>query len=214
MINSMLMWVIVAAPDGGEPSFSIAKMMAIIVSAIFINNYVLSRFLGICPFLGVSKQLDSAVGMGAAVVFVMVLATLGSWLVYHNLLVPHGMEYLRTITFIIIIASLVQLVEMILQKFSPALYDALGIFLPLITTNCAILGVAVLNIDDKFTLGYSLINSVAAGIGFTLALVLMAGIRERMETADVPEALKGLPLAFLIAGAMSIAFLGFAGLGG
>lgn len=214
MINSMLMWVIVAAPDGGEPSFSIAKMMAIIVSAIFINNYVLSRFLGICPFLGVSKQLDSAVGMGAAVVFVMVLATLGSWLVYHNLLAPHGMEYLRTITFIIIIASLVQLVEMILQKFSPALYDALGIFLPLITTNCAILGVAVLNIDDKFSLGYSLINSVAAGIGFTLALVLMAGLRERMETANVPEALKGLPLAFLIAGAMSIAFLGFAGLGG
>ncbi|MCD4706284.1 MAG: electron transport complex protein RnfA [Candidatus Sabulitectum sp.] len=189
-------------------------MMAIIVSAIFINNYVLSRFLGICPFLGVSKQLDSAVGMGAAVVFVMVLATLGSWLVYHNVLVPNGMEYLRTITFIIIIASLVQLVEMILQKFSPALYDALGIFLPLITTNCAILGVAVLNIDDKYSLGYSLINSVAAGIGFTLALVLMAGLRERMETANVPEALKGLPLAFLIAGAMSIAFLGFAGLGG
>lgn len=214
MINSMLMWVIVATPDGGEPSFSIAKMMAIIVSAIFINNYVLSRFLGICPFLGVSKQLDSAVGMGAAVVFVMVLATLGSWLVYHNVLVPNGMEYLRTITFIIIIASLVQLVEMILQKFSPALYDALGIFLPLITTNCAILGVAVLNIDDKYSLGYSLINSVAAGIGFTLALVLMAGLRERMETANVPEALKGLPLAFLIAGAMSIAFLGFAGLGG
>lgn len=214
MMNSMLISFVMAAPDGGEPSFSIAKMMAIIVSAIFINNYVLSRFLGICPFLGVSKQLDSAVGMGAAVVFVMVLATLGSWLVYHHILVPHGMEYLRTITFIIIIASLVQLVEMILQKFSPALYDALGIFLPLITTNCAILGVAVLNIDDKFSLGYSLINSVAAGIGFTLALVLMAGLRERMETANVPEALRGLPLAFLIAGAMSIAFLGFAGLGG
>lgn len=214
MMNSMLMSMIISAPDGGEPSFSIAKMMAIIVSAIFINNYVLSRFLGICPFLGVSKQLDSAVGMGAAVVFVMVLATLGSWLVYHYALVPYGMGYLRTISFIIIIASLVQLVEMILQKFSPALYDALGIFLPLITTNCAILGVAVLNIDDKFSLGYSLINSVAAGIGFTLALVLMAGLRERMEMANVPEALKGLPLAFLIAGAMSIAFLGFAGLGG
>ncbi len=214
MMNAMLMSLVIAAPDGGEPSFSIAKMMAIIVSAIFINNYVLSRFLGICPFLGVSKQLDSAVGMGAAVVFVMVLATLGSWLVFHHILVPHGMEYLRTITFIIIIASLVQLVEMILQKFSPALYDALGIFLPLITTNCAILGVAVLNIDDKFSLGYSLVNSVAAGIGFTLALVLMAGLRERMETANVPEALRGLPLAFLIAGAMSIAFLGFAGLGG
>ncbi len=214
MTPAMLMSMLIAAPDGGEPSFSIAKMMAIIVSAIFINNYVLSRFLGICPFLGVSKQLDSAVGMGAAVVFVMVLATLGSWLVYNNILVPNGLEYLRTISFIIIIASLVQLVELILQKFSPALYDALGIFLPLITTNCAILGVAVLNIDDKFSLGYSLINSVAAGIGFTLALVLMAGLRERMETANVPESLKGLPIAFLIAGAMSIAFLGFAGLGG
>ena len=214
MTPAMLMSMLIAAPDSGEPSFSIAKMMAIIVSAIFINNYVLSRFLGICPFLGVSKQLDSAVGMGAAVVFVMVLATLGSWLVYNNILVPNGLEYLRTISFIIIIASLVQLVELILQKFSPALYDALGIFLPLITTNCAILGVAVLNIDDKFSLGYSLINSVAAGIGFTLALVLMAGLRERMETANVPESLKGLPIAFLIAGAMSIAFLGFAGLGG
>lgn len=214
MTPAMIMSMVIAAPDGGEPSFSIAKMMAIIVSAIFINNYVLSRFLGICPFLGVSKQLDSAVGMGAAVVFVMVLATLGSWIVYNNILVPNGLEYLRTISFIIIIASLVQLVEMILQKFSPALYDALGIFLPLITTNCAILGVAVLNIDEKFSLGYSLINSVAAGIGFTLALVLMAGLRERMETANVPESLKGLPIAFLIAGAMSIAFLGFAGLGG
>ncbi|PIE51690.1 electron transport complex subunit RsxA [Candidatus Fermentibacteria bacterium] len=189
-------------------------MMAIILSAIFVNNFVLMRFLGICPFLGVSRQLDSAVGMGAAVIFVMVLATLGSWLVYHNVLMPYNMVYLRTISFIIIIASLVQLVEMILQKFSPALYDSLGIYLPLITTNCAILGVAVLNIEEKFNLGYSLINSVAAGIGFTLALVLMAGLRERMETAAVPPALKGLPIAFLIAGAMSIAFLGFAGLGG
>ncbi|HRW79074.1 MAG TPA: RnfABCDGE type electron transport complex subunit A, partial [Candidatus Sabulitectum sp.] len=167
-----------------------------------------------CPFLGVSKQLDSAVGMGAAVIFVMVLASLGSYLVYHNVLVPHELVYLRTISFIIIIASLVQLVEMILQKFSPALYDALGIYLPLITTNCAILGVAVLNIEEKFSLGYALINAVAAGIGFTLALVLMAGLRERMETANVPASLRGLPIAFLIAGAMSIAFLGFAGLGG
>jgi electron transport complex protein RnfA len=214
MTPSMLMTIVISAPEGAEPSFSVAKMMAIIVSAIFINNFVLSRFLGICPFLGVSKQLDSAVGMGAAVVFVMVLATLGSWLIYYNLLVPNGLEFLRTITFIIIIASLVQLVELVLQKFSPALYDALGIYLPLITTNCAILGVAVLNIDDKFSLGYSLINSVGAGIGFTLALVLMAGLRERMETADVPASLRGLPIAFLIAGAMSIAFLGFAGLGG
>ncbi len=214
MTPAVLLSVVIAAPDGGEPSFSIAKMMAIIISAIFVNNFVLMRFLGICPFLGVSKQLDSAVGMGAAVIFVMVLASLGSYLVYHNVLVPNNMVYLRTISFIIIIAGLVQLVEMILQKFSPALYDALGIYLPLITTNCAILGVAVLNIEEKFSLGYSLIHAVAAGIGFTLALVLMAGLRERMETSNVPESLKGLPIAFLIAGAMSIAFLGFAGLGG
>ena len=213
MTPAMVLTTIMAAPEGGEPAFSIGKMMAIIISAIFVNNFVLMRFLGICPFLGVSKQLDSAVGMGAAVIFVMVLASLGSYLVYHNILVPHEMVYLRTISFIIIIASLVQLVEMILQKFSPALYDALGIYLPLITTNCAILGVAVLNIEEKFSLGYALINAVAAGIGFTLALVLMAGLRERMETANVPASLKGLPIAFLIAGAMSIAFLGFAGLG-
>ncbi len=214
MTPAILLSVIAAAPEGGEPSFSVARMMAIIISAIFVNNFVLMRFLGICPFLGVSKQLDSAVGMGAAVIFVMVLASLGSYLVYHYVLVVHEMVYLRTISFIIIIAGLVQLVEMILQKFSPALYDALGIYLPLITTNCAILGVAVINIEEKFSLGYALIHSVAAGIGFTLALVLMAGLRERMETSNVPESLRGLPIAFLIAGAMSIAFLGFAGLGG
>ncbi len=189
-------------------------MMAIIIGAIFVNNFVLSRFLGICPFLGVSKQLDSAIGMGAAVIFVMTLATLGSWTVYHLLLVPLGLAYLQTIAFILIIASLVQLVEMILQKFSPGLYQALGIFLPLITTNCAILGVAVLNITEGYGLGYSLINAIASGIGFTLALILMAGLRQRLEMADVPPALKGMPIAFLIAGVMSIAFLGFAGLGG
>jgi electron transport complex protein RnfA len=214
MTPVMLMSILTSVADGGEPSFSIARMMTIIVSAIFINNFVLSRFLGICPFLGVSKQLDSAVGMGSAVVFVMALATLGSWLIYYKILVPNDMAYLKTLTFIILIAGLVQFVEMILLKFSPALYDALGIYLPLITTNCAILGVAVLNIEEKFSLGYSLINSVAAGIGFTLALVLMAGLRERMETSDIPVSLRGLPIAFLIAGAMSIAFLGFAGLGG
>ncbi|MEN8209017.1 MAG: electron transport complex protein RnfA [Candidatus Fermentibacteria bacterium] len=189
-------------------------MMAIIIASIFVNNFVLARFLGICPFLGVSKQLDSAIGMGAAVIFVMTLATLGSWAAYNLLLVPMGLTYLSTIAFILIIASLVQLVEMILQKFSPALYSALGIFLPLITTNCAILGVAVLNIDEKYTLGYSLVNAIAAGIGFTLALILMAGLRQKLELADVPPAMKGKPVAFLVAGVMSIAFLGFAGLGG
>lgn len=214
-MTSFLMHTILAQASGSpDQGFSFGTMMAIIIGAIFINNFVLSRFLGICPFMGVSKQLDSAVGMGAAVVFVMALATLGCWGVYHLLLVPLGIGYLKTIAFIIIIAALVQLVEMILLKFSPALYQALGIYLPLITTNCAILGVAVLNIDEKYSLGYSLINAVAAGIGFTLALVLMAGIRERLEQAPIPPALKGLPIAFLMAGAMSIAFLGFAGLGG
>lgn len=210
----LVLSVLAQGSAAAEPGFSFSTMMAIIIGAIFINNFVLSRFLGICPFMGVSKQIDSAVGMGAAVIFVMALATLGSWVVYHLLLVPLGIGYLRTIAFIIIIAALVQLVEMILQKFSPSLYQALGIYLPLITTNCAILGVAVLNIDEKYGLGYSLIHAVAAGIGFTLALVLMAGLRERMEQAPVPPALRGLPIAFLMAGAMSIAFLGFAGLGG
>jgi len=214
MNATVLLTTLLATPESGSQGFDLGKMMAIIIASIFVNNFVLSRFLGICPFLGVSKQLDSAVGMGAAVIFVMTLATLGSWTVYNLLLVPMGLSYLRTIAFILIIASLVQLVEMILQKFSPALYKALGIFLPLITTNCAILGVAVLNIDEKYSLGYSLVNAIAAGIGFTLALVLMAGLRQKLELADVPPALKGKPVAFLVAGLMSIAFLGFAGLGG
>lgn len=214
MSASPILAILVSASASPEPGFSFGAMMTIIIGAIFINNFVLSRFLGICPFMGVSKQLDSAIGMGAAVIFVMALATLGSWAVYNLLLVPLGISYLKTIAFIIIIAALVQLVEMILQKFSPALYQALGIYLPLITTNCAILGVAVLNIEEKYSLGFSLINAVSAGIGFTLALVLMAGLRERLEQTPVPRALKGLPIAFLMAGAMSIAFLGFAGLGG
>ncbi len=214
MNPTVLLSVLLATPDSGSQGFDLGKMMAIIIASIFVNNFVLARFLGICPFLGVSKQLDSAIGMGAAVIFVMTLATLGSWVAYNLLLVPMGLTYLSTIAFILIIASLVQLVEMILQKFSPALYSALGIFLPLITTNCAILGVAVLNIDEKYSLGYSLINAIAAGIGFTLALILMAGLRQRLEMADVPPAMKGKPVAFLVAGIMSIAFLGFAGLGG
>lgn len=212
MNYTVLLSAVLAAPETGGSSFNLAGIMTIIIAAILVNNYVLAKFLGICPFLGVSKQLDSAVGMGAAVIFVMVLATLGSWVVYHLLLVPLELTYLRTIAFILIIASLVQLVEMVLQKFSPALYRALGIFLPLITTNCAILGVAVLNIDEKYGLGYSLINAIAAGIGFTLALILMAGLRERLELSNVPPALKGKPIAFLVAGAMAIAFLGFSGL--
>ncbi len=214
MNPAVLLSTLLASPDSGNQGFDLGKMMAIIIASIFVNNFVLSRFLGICPFLGVSRQMDSAIGMGASVIFVMTLATLGSWAVYNLLLVPMGLSYLRTIAFILIIASLVQFVEMILQKFSPALYKALGIFLPLITTNCAILGVAVLNIDEKYSLGYSLVNAIAAGIGFTLALVLMAGLRQKLDMADIPPALKGKPVAFLVAGVMSIAFLGFAGLGG
>jgi Na+-translocating ferredoxin:NAD+ oxidoreductase subunit A len=201
-------------------------LMIIAVTAIFINNFVLSRFLGICPYIGVSKQLDSALGMGAAVIFVMTLASTVTWLIYNYLLMPAesnlfykwftldsppDLTFLKTITFILVIASLVQFVEMVIQKTSPALYSSLGIFLPLITTNCAILGAALLNIDEKYTFIESIVHGLAAGVGFTLALILMAGIREKLELADVPKALQGIPIAFIMAGLMAIAFLGFSG---
>jgi len=195
-----------------------SNLLVIVVGSILINNFVLMRFLGICPYVGVSKKLSSAVGMGMAVIFVMTLASLASYLIYYYLLAPEtsfwgvDLTFLRTIAFILVIASLVQFVEMVIQKMAPALYQALGIFLPLITTNCAVLGVAVLNIDEQYNLIESLINAVAAGIGFTLALVLMAGIRERLELADIPKPLQGVPIAFLMAGLMAIAFLGFSGL--
>jgi len=211
MNATLLMTTMLAAPeDGGGGSF--AKLMTIAIGAVLINNFVLMRFLGICPFLGVSKQLDSAVGMGAAVIFVMTLATLGSWTVYHLLLAPMGLTYLRTIAFILIIASLVQLVEMVLQKFSPALFNALGIYLPLITTNCAILGMAVLNIEEKYNLGESLVHAVAAGIGFTLALVIMAGIRGELNEEDIPKPFRGTAITLLVAGLLALAFMGFSGL--
>ncbi|MGQ9842041.1 MAG: electron transport complex subunit RsxA [Spirochaetota bacterium] len=192
-------------------------LFTILISTIFINNYVLSRILGLCPYLGVSKKLESATGMGLAVIFVMTIASFFTFIIYKFILIPFHIEYLRTIAFIIVIASLVQLVEMVIEKVSPALYQALGIFLPLITTNCAVLGVAVLNIDSGFiTQQYGLLNSVVqgfgAGIGFTLALLLMAGIRERLEIAMVPENLKGLPITFITAGLMAMAFLGFSGM--
>jgi len=195
-----------------------ANLFAIAVGSILINNFVLGRYLGICPYIGVSKKLSSAIGMGMAVVFVMTLASLVSWIIYYYFLEPHtniwgaDLTFLRTISFILVIASLVQFVEMVIQKMAPALYQALGIYLPLITTNCAVLGVAVLNIDENYTLIESLVNAVSAGIGFTLALVLMAGIRERLELAAVPKALQGIPIAFIMAGLMAIAFLGFSGL--
>jgi len=187
------------------------SLFPIVIGTIFINNFVLSRFLGLCPFLGVSRNLSSAFGMGMAVIFVMTIASFITWPIYHLVLVPYDIVYLRTIAFILVIASLVQFVEMVMNKAAPALYQALGIFLPLITTNCAILGVAVLNIDDELTLTESLVQGFSAGIGFTLALVLMAGIRERLELGQIPESLRGVPIALVCAGLMSIAFLGFAG---
>lgn len=192
---------------------NIASLIQISIAAILINNFVLSRFLGLCPFMGVSKKLSSAIGMGMAVIFVMTVASMFSWIIYNYILVPYNVTYLYTIVFILVIASLVQLVEMILQKFSPALYEALGIFLPLITTNCAILGVAVLNtITEDYNFIESIVNGITSGIGFTLALVLMAGIREKLELANIPKPLEGLPIAFITAGLMAIAFLGFSGL--
>ncbi len=195
----------------------IKVLFMILISTIFINNYVLSQMLGLCPFCGVSKKIDSAIGMGVAVIFVMGMASFITYLAYKYLLVPYEIVYLRTLTFILIIASLVQLVEMIIEKTSPPLYQALGIFLPLITTNCAILGVTVLNIESGFItaeLGLlkTVVQGIGAGIGFTLALLLMAGIRERLEAADVPENLKGLPITFIVAGLLALAFLGFSGM--
>ncbi|MEA1996663.1 MAG: electron transport complex subunit RsxA [Gemmatimonadota bacterium] len=187
------------------------SLFVIVIGTIFINNYVLYRFLGLCPFLGVSRSLHSSFGMGMAVIFVMTLASFITWPIYHLVLVPFGITYLRTLVFILVIASLVQFVEIVMNKTAPALYQALGIFLPLITTNCAILGVAVLNIEDDLSLIEALVQGFSAGVGFTLALLLMAGIRERLELADVPRVFRGVPIAIICAGLMSMAFLGFAG---
>ncbi|HHU81994.1 MAG TPA: electron transport complex subunit RsxA [Firmicutes bacterium] len=187
-------------------------LLLISFGAIFINNFVLARFLGICPFLGVSKKLETAVGMGLAVTFVMTMASAITYGVY-KLLVLFDLEYLDTITFILVIAVLVQFVEMILRKYSPGLYQALGIYLPLITTNCAVLGVAIINIDPSE--GYSFIqatvNGFSGGVGFTLAIILFAGLRERLEFAPLPKAMEGFPIALILAGLISIAFLGFSG---
>lgn len=184
----------------------------IIISAVLVNNIVLSQFLGICPFLGVSKKLSSSLGMGGAVSFVLVLSGSLTWLLQTYLLVPLNIGYLQTIVFILVIASLVQLVEMVMKKFTPPLYKALGIYLPLITTNCAVLGVAIINIKKDLSFGQAMTNSVSHSIGFTLALVLMSGIRERLEEADIPKSMQGTPIALVVAALMSIAFLGFSGL--
>ena len=182
------------------------------INAVLVGNLVLAKFLGICPFLGVSKRLSTAFGMACAVLFVLTLAGVVTWVVYRYVLDPYHLQYLRTIAFILVIASLVQFTEMVIQKVSPPLYDALGIYLPLITTNCAILGVAVINIDAKHTFLSTVVYSLAAAIGFGLALLLFAGIRERLDTADVPEAFKGAASALVVAGILSLAFMGFAGL--
>lgn len=190
----------------------LGNLFSIIVGAIFINNFIFAKFLGICPFMGVSKKVESSIGMGMAVAFVMTLASAVTWLVYEFLLVPYKLEYLQTIAFILIIASLVQFVEMAIQKTSPHLYKALGVFLPLITTNCAVLGVAILNIQQGFNFIETVVNGFAGAVGFTLALVLLAGIRERLEYADVPRPFQGVPIAFVSAGLLAMAFMGFSGM--
>ncbi|UCE18713.1 MAG: electron transport complex subunit RsxA [Gemmatimonadota bacterium] len=189
-----------------------AELAVIFIGAALVNNFVLARFLGICPFLGVSKKTDTAFGMGMAVIFVMTLAAVGTYLVYHFVLIPLRLEFLQIVSFILIIASLVQLVETFLRKVSPALYKALGIYLPLITTNCAIMGLALLNVIKDYDFIRSIVFAVGAGIGFTLALIIMSGIRERLEFADVPGPLKGTPIALVVAGLLAIVFLGFTGL--
>lgn len=188
------------------------EMIIIIISAVLINNIVLSQFLGICPFLGVSKKLSSAIGMGVAVIFVLTLSSLITWAVQIFVLDKLGIGYLQTIAFILVIAALVQFVEMVMKKNTPDLYNALGVYLPLITTNCAVLGVAIINIQESYTFMQTFANSLGNGIGFTLALILFAGIRERLEDADLPKSMSGLPIALITAALMSISFLGFTGL--
>ena len=188
------------------------SIFVILLSSILVNNFIMSRFLGICPFLGVSKRVETAVGMGLAVTFVMALASVITYLAHYFILVPLKLEYMQTLAFILIIAALVQFVEMVIQKSSPSLYKALGVYLPLITTNCAVLGVAIINIEEGYDLFQTLINGVGGALGFTLAIVLFAGIRERLELSDIPKPLQGFPIAMITAGLMSVAFLGFQGL--
>ncbi len=183
--------------------------VGILITYIFISNFILTQFLGLCPFIGVSKNIESATGMGFAVTFVMAIASVVTWLIYHYLLIPLDLEYLRTISFILVIASLVQLVEMIIQKVSPSLYKALGIYLPLITTNCAVLGIALINIDNHYSLIESFVAGIAAGIGFLLAIVLMSGIRTKLDLENIPKVFQGAPIAFISGGLMALAFMAF-----
>ncbi len=184
----------------------------ILVSSILVENFVLTKFLGVCPFLGVSKKISSALGMSGAVIFVMIAATAVTYPIYHFLLVPFKLEYLHIVAFILIIALFVQLIEILLKKFIKPLYNALGVYLPLITTNCAVLGVTILNLEEGFVFWESLVNSLGAGIGFALALVLFAGVRERLEHADIPKSFKGVPSTLIAASIVSLVFLGFNGM--
>jgi electron transport complex protein RnfA len=189
-----------------------AKLLLLIIGVMLVNNFVLTRFLGICPFLGVSRKTETALGMGMAVIFVMTVASVITWVIQRAILTPFGIEYLQTVTFILVIASLVQLVEMVIQKTSLVLYQALGIYLPLITTNCAVLGVAVLTIQKDFTFVETAFFGFGASLGFTLALVLFSGLRERIALADVPRVFQGTAIALITAGLLSLAFMGFTGL--
>lgn len=187
------------------------EYILIFISAIFVNNIILSQFLGICPFLGVSKKIDTALGMGMAVAFVLTLATIVTYLIQYGLLVPLGLQYLQTLAFILVIAALVQMVEIILRKVSPALYQALGIFLPLITTNCAVLGVAILVIQKDYTLAESIAYAFSTALGFALALTVFAGMREQMARVQIPKGMRGMAIVLVAAGLLSLAFMGFGG---
>ncbi len=187
-------------------------LVVILMSSVLVNNYVLSRFLGICPFLGVSKKLNQAVGMGISVIFVMLLATAVTWPIQYLILDPNGLGYMQNILFILIIAALVQFVEIVLKKFIPSLHKSLGVYLPLITTNCAVLGVTINNINDKFTFIESIVSSLGAGLGFLLAMVLFSGMRSKIEENEIPSALRGLPVTLIAASFVSLAFFGFGGI--
>ncbi len=188
------------------------EYILIIIAAIFVNNIVLAQFLGICPFMGVSNKISTAAGMGAAVTFVMTIATIITYLAMTYILKPLGIEFMQTITYILVIAALVQMVEIILKKVSPSLYQALGVFLPLITTNCTILGVAILVIQKEYNLMQSVVFAIATALGFALAMVIFAGLREQMEFASIPKGMKGVPIALVTAGLLAMAFMGFAGI--
>ncbi len=187
-------------------------ILAIMLSAMLTDNFVVSKFMGICPFLGVSKKLDSATGMGVAVTFVMICATIVTYPIYHGILVPNHIEYFKTVVFILVIALFVQLVENFLKKCVPALYKSLGVYLPLITTNCAVLGVTVLNIDNNYNFFESIINALFGGIGFMLLLIIFSGVRKKLEYADIPETFRGVPATLIAASIVSVSFMGFSGL--